>query len=74
MVYTLMLSNDIMDERAENNLLEIQGVLTEFKNIIPKESPQRLPYMRDIQHWIDLILGSDLSNKPTYRLNLKDSK
>ena len=48
MVYTLMLSNGIMDEKAKNSPLEFQGVLTEFKNIIPKESPQKLPYMRDI--------------------------
>ena len=45
-----MLSNGIMDEKAKNSPLEFQGVLTEFKNITPKESPQRLPYMRHIQH------------------------
>lgn len=35
--------------------LEIFDLLNEFENIFPKELPNVLPPMREIQHTIDLI-------------------
>ena len=36
---------------------------------MPEEIPHGLPLMKDIQHQIDLIPGSVLSNKPTYKMS-----
>lgn len=46
----------------------------EFSDIAPDEIAHGLPPMRDIQCCIDLILGSVLSNKATYQMNLKEHK
>jgi len=42
--------------------------------LFPEEIPAGLPPKRDIQHYIDLIPGSILPNKPAYRMNPKDTK
>ena len=36
---------------------------------MPEEIPHGLPYIRDIQHKMDLVLGSVLPNKPAYRMS-----
>lgn len=35
MVYALMLDSGVMQEKVEDNPIEIQGVLIEFKDMIP---------------------------------------
>ena len=39
--------------------------------MFPEAIPSGLPLKRDIQHCIDLIQGSILPNKPSYRMNTK---
>uniref|UniRef100_A0A2N9EKX8 CCHC-type domain-containing protein n=1 Tax=Fagus sylvatica TaxID=28930 RepID=A0A2N9EKX8_FAGSY len=46
--------------------------IVEFSDVVPEEIPHGLPPMRDMQHCIDLVLGSVLPNKPAYRLNPKE--
>ncbi|KAD6795090.1 hypothetical protein E3N88_05986 [Mikania micrantha] len=51
---------------------EVQPLMTEFRDVFPKEIPAGLPQMRAIQHCIDFIPGSVIPNKPAYRMNPKE--
>jgi len=48
-------------------------LIENFRYLFSEEIPMGLPPKRDIQHYIDLILGSILPNKPAYRMNPKDT-
>ena len=54
--------------------LSLIPFLEEFSDVVPEEIPHGLPPIRDMQHYIDLISGSMLPNKPTYQLNPKEHK
>ena len=51
---------------------EVEPILAEFFDVVHEEIPHGLPPMRDIQNQIDLIPGSVLPNKPTYRMSPKE--
>ena len=51
--------------------LEVKNLLNDFIDMVPDELPSELPPLRDIQHAIDLVLGSQLPNLPHYRMNPK---
>ena len=44
-------------------------MLQDFKDVFPKELPDHLPPMRDIQHAIDFVPRATLSNLPYYRIS-----
>jgi len=52
---------------------EIQSVLNSYMDIIVDELPNELPLIRSISHHINLIPGSSLPNKATYRLTPQEN-
>lgn len=50
---------------------DVKTLLDEFFDIISSELISELSPLRDIQHTIDLVLGSQLPNLPRYKMNLK---
>ena len=52
--------------------LEVKNLLDDFVDMMPDELPSELPPLRDIQHAIDLVSGSQLPNLPHYRMNPKE--
>jgi hypothetical protein len=52
----------------------ITNLLQEFKDAFPAEIPPGLPPLREIEHQIDLILGTSLPNRAAYRTNPEEMK
>ena len=52
--------------------LEVKNLLDDFVDMAPDELPSELPPLRDIQHAIDLVSGSQLPNLPHYMMNPKE--
>nr|XP_027097536.1 uncharacterized protein LOC113717086 [Coffea arabica] len=52
---------------------EILKLLSDFSDVAPEDLPHGLPPMRDIQHAIDFIPGSQLPNLPACRMNTSES-
>ena len=48
-------------------------LLQKFSHVFPNGTPSGLPPKRTIQHHIHLIPRAILPNKPTYRMNPKDT-
>jgi hypothetical protein len=60
----------------ECNLMEIvleavTSFLKEFTDVCPKDLPEELPPLHDIQHQIDLVSGPSLPNRPHYHMSPK---
>jgi len=50
-------------------LPEVRQIISDFSDIMPVELPDELPLLCDIQHAIDFVPGSNLSNLSHYRMN-----
>jgi hypothetical protein len=49
----------------------VTGFLEEFVDVFPKNRPEELPPLHDIQHQIDLVPRPSLSNRPHYHVSPK---
>ncbi|GJZ89025.1 reverse transcriptase domain-containing protein [Tanacetum coccineum] len=69
-VFTLVIveENEIISEAP----LQVRPLLKEFVDVIPNDKPPGLPTIRYIQHCIDYIPGSTITNLPAYRMNPKE--
>ena len=65
----VVMARETIEETSHTHLEEVAPILQEFQDVFPEDLPEDLPPMRDIQHAIDLILGSTLPNLPHYRMN-----
>ena len=54
--------------------MEVQTLLKEFDDVIPKDLPMELPPMHNIQHQIDMIPSASLPKVPHYRMSSKENK
>ncbi|GJZ14889.1 RNA-directed DNA polymerase [Tanacetum coccineum] len=52
--------------------LQVQPLIKEIADVIPDDITLGLLAMRDIQHFIDFILGSTIPNIPAYLMNPKE--
>jgi len=53
---------------------DVERLLSEYADVTSEELPSGLPPDRGIDHHIDLILGSSLSNQAAYRLSLLENE
>ncbi|XP_049346719.1 uncharacterized protein LOC125811260 [Solanum verrucosum] len=64
--------------RSELTSLSLPGVVSSllqgYEDLFPEEMPSRMPPLRGIEHQIDFVPGSQLSNKAAYRSNNQDTK
>ncbi|XP_058191258.1 uncharacterized protein LOC131308354 [Rhododendron vialii] len=51
---------------------EVAELLSHFSNVAPKELPNELPPLNNVQHAIDLIPGSQLTNLLVYLMNPRE--
>ena len=55
-------------EEVEEVPGEVVDMLGEFSDIVSDNVPDGLPLMRNISHWMDLILGANFPNKVVHRM------
>ena len=59
-------------EQDKEYLVIVHNILNDFSNLWPRELPNQLPSLLDVQHVIDLIPSASLPNLPAYRMNPRE--
>ena len=72
--YVLMCKGEATTNSLTNVPPSLLVILQEFKDVFPDKLPHRLPPLRGIEHYIDLIQGTPLPNHATYRTNADETK
>ena len=65
----ILSTREVQDQPHKEQSQEVTRVLEKFQDVFLEDLLNHLPSLRDIQHAIDLILGSILPNLPHYRMN-----
>ncbi|XP_074305180.1 uncharacterized protein LOC141640192 [Silene latifolia] len=63
----VLLSKEIQKEVSNEIPAEVKSLIQKYREVFPVELPSGLPPPRGIEHHIDLMPRSVLSNKPAYR-------
>ena len=72
MCLALVAKEVLSDSSIVDVPLEVKNLLDDFVDMVLDELPSELPPLRDIQHAIYLVPGSQLPNLPHYRMNPKE--
>ncbi len=59
---------EVVEKKKPKVEEEVKQILDKYNGVIVDGMPKRLPPMREISHCINLIPGSTLPNKATYKL------
>ncbi|KAH0774040.1 hypothetical protein KY290_011177 [Solanum tuberosum] len=59
---------------SKSSLILITHRDHDYEDVFPKDRPSGFLPLREIEHQIDFVLGSQLPNKPAYRSNPEDTK
>lgn len=70
-MYLLMPHDYCLSSIASFFPLGAKKLLKKIGDVFPKESPQGLPPLREIEHQIDLMSRVSIPNRPAYRSNPK---
>uniref|UniRef100_A0A1S4A3R9 Retrotransposon gag domain-containing protein n=1 Tax=Nicotiana tabacum TaxID=4097 RepID=A0A1S4A3R9_TOBAC len=63
---------DVSDE--DDVELPNDGMVGDFEDVFPENIPYGLPPLREIEHQIDFVPGSQIPNRPAYRSNPEETK
>jgi hypothetical protein len=69
-VVYLLLNKEI--SKGEELPEEAKGLVEEFTDVFLGKLPDELPPLYEIQHQIDLVLGSSLPNRPHYYMSPRE--
>ena len=58
----------------DESLPSVVSLLQEYEDVFPNDVPSGLPPIRGIEHQIDFVPGATIPNRPTYRINSKETK
>ncbi|XP_021722706.1 uncharacterized protein LOC110690181 [Chenopodium quinoa] len=71
----ICLLRETQESERENPIQPlVKEVLVEYHDVFPDDLPPGLPPIMGIEHQIDLIPGSQLPNRPTYRCTLDEAR
>ena len=61
----IVVAREVAKESQETIPPALTSIITKFVDVFPKDLPDQLPLMRDIQHAIDLVSRATLPNLAT---------
>ena len=72
--YVLILTKKFLENNTKRKIplvcpTSISRVLDEFQDVLTNELPEDLPPVREVDHKIELVAGTEPQNKAPYRLN-----
>ena len=73
-LYFIMTNNINLSSTQVSLSLGMKQLLKQYEDVFPKDLSHGLPPQRGNEHNMDLIPGSTLPNRPTYRSNQEETK